>query len=186
MKKLYFATGNKGKAREAEQILGRSIEVKNLELDEIQSLNPKKIVIHKLNQAFSVLKNPVIVDDVSLELDAWGSFPGPFVKYMHDNDTKHFLHLLRNETNRKGTLICTIGYHDGKKTHCFTGKLRVTIPKKEKGDSGWGLDPVLIPEGRKLTFAQMTDKEKNSDSHRARALKMLKLFLDSKKNKKDI
>lgn len=181
MKKLYFATGNKGKAREAEYILGRNIEIKDIELDEIQSLNLKKIVTHKLNQAYSVLKKPVIVDDVALEIDAWDGFPGPFVKYMHDNDTIRFLYMVRHETNRKATLIATVGYHDGKKAHCFTGRLKVTIPKKPRGDNGWGLDPILIPEGKDLTFAEMTEDEKNACSHRKKALIMLKRFLDSSK-----
>lgn len=181
MKKLYFATGNKGKAREAEHILGYDIEIKDIELDEIQSDSLKKIVTHKLNQAYSILKKPVIVDDVALEIDAWAGFPGPFVKYMHNNDTSHFLHMLRHEKNRKATLIATIGYHDSKKTHCFTGKLKVTIPKKPRGTNGWGLDPILIPEGKNLTFAEMTEGEKNSFSHRKKALTMLKKFLDSSK-----
>jgi len=182
MRKIYFATSNKGKAREAEQILGVDIEVSELELDEIQSTNPKTIIKHKLQQAYEKLKSPVIVDDVSLEIDIWDSFPGPFVKFIHDKNNKRILYMMRNEKNRNGTLICTIGYHDGKKMHCFTGKLRVKIADKEYGDNGYGLDPILIPEGKKITFGQMTDSEKNSDSHRARALMMLKRFLDSKKS----
>lgn len=181
MKKIYFATGNSGKADEAQKILGLEVKIADLELDEIQELDLKKIVRHKLTQAYEKLKFPVIVDDVSLELDAWDGFPGPFVKFMHKNDTGHFLHIIRNETNRNATLIATIGYHDGAGAHFFTGKLRVMIAKKSLGENGWGLDPILIPEGKKLTFAQMPDGEKNSDSHRARALKMFKKFLDSKK-----
>ncbi len=179
MRKIYFATGNKEKAKEAEYILGRNVEIADLELDEIQSTDLEKIAIHKLTQAYEKLKSPVIVDDVALEIDVWDGFPGPFVKFIHDKNNKRILRMLKNEKNREATLICTLGYHDGKKIHCFTGKLRVTISKKELGENGWGLDPILIPKGKKLTFSQMTEKEKNSDSHRARALKLLKNFLDS-------
>lgn len=177
MTKIYFATGNSGKAREAEQILGVDVEVAKMDLVEIQSENLKEIVKHKLSQAYEKLKAPVIVDDVSLEMDIWDAFPGPFVKHLYGKDTRRILYMLRNETNRKGTLISTVGYHDGKKMHCFTGKLHVEIADKNYGDVGWGLDPILIPEGKKLTFGQMSEKEKNSDSHRARALLMLKKFL---------
>lgn len=179
MKKLYFATGNKGKAREAQQILGRDIEIAELELDEIQSENLKDIVRHKLAQAYEKLKAPVIVDDVSLEMDIWDGFPGPFVKHLHGKDTRRILYMLRNEDNRMGTIISTVGYHDGEKMHCFTGKLRVKIADKNYGDRGWGLDPILIPDGKDRTFGEMSEEEKNSDSHRTRALLMLKKFLHS-------
>ena len=175
--KIYFATGNKGKAREVEQILGVDIEVADMDLDEIQSEDLKAIVKHKLAQAYEKLKSPVIVDDVSLEMDIWDKFPGPFVKHLHGKDTSRMLYMLRNETNRNATMISTVGYHDGKKMHCFTGKLRIRIADKNYGDGGWGLDPILVPLGQDKSFAQMTEAEKNADSHRTRALLMLKRFL---------
>ncbi len=181
MKKIYFATGNKGKALEAEKILGIDVEISRMDLEEIQSNNQKAIVRHKLQQAYGKLKKPVIVDDVSLEMDVWDKFPGPFVKYLHGKDTERFLYMMRNEKNRSGTLICIVGYHDGKKMHAFTGKLRIRIAKKNLGENGWGLDPILIHDEKNLTFAQMTDSEKNVDSHRGKAFMMLKKYLDSKK-----
>lgn len=182
MDKIFFATGNKGKAREAQQILGIPIEIIEVELDEIQDLDLKKIVEHKLRQAFEKVKSPVIIDDVALKLDAWNGFPGPFVKYLHvasNGNNKLILRMLENEENRKGTLIATIGYHDGRDTHFFTGELGVTIATEERGENGWGLDPILIPEGSEKTYAEMTEEEKNSDSHRKRALMSFKDFLNS-------
>lgn len=182
MDKLYFVTGNKGKAREAQQILGIPIEITKIELDEIQSLDLKKIVEHKLKQAFDKVKSPVIVDDVSLQLDVWNGFPGPFVKYLHvasDGNNELILRMLKNESNRNGILVATIGYHDGENIHFFTGEIRVTISTEERGINGWGLDPILIPEGQTVTYAEMSEEEKNADSHRKRALKKLKEFLDS-------
>ena len=178
---IYFATGNKGKAREAQQILGIPIEITEIELDEIQSLDLKKIVGHKLKQAFDNVKSPVIVDDVALKLDIWNGFPGPFVKYLHvasNGNNELILRMLENETNRNGTLVATIGYHDGRNAHFFTGEIRVTIATEERGKNGWGLDPILIPEGFNKTYAEMSEEEKNSDSHRRRALKNFKEFLD--------
>ena len=181
MNKIYFATGNKGKAAEAEKILGVDIEIADMELDEIQSMDPKKIVRHKLQQAYDKLHAPVIVDDVSLEIDVWDKFPGSFVKYLHGKDTSRILYMMRNETNRDATMISTVGYHDGKKIHCFTGKLRIEIADKNYGDNGWGLDPILRPKGQKLTFGEMTKQEKNADSHRTRALLMVKKYINNKK-----
>jgi len=64
--------------------------------------------------------------------------------------------------------------------HCFTGKLRIEIADKNYGDNGWGLDPILRPKGQKLTFGEMTEEQKNEDSHRTRALQMVKRFIKSK------
>lgn len=185
-KPVYFATGNKGKAREAEQILGVDIEVADIELDEIQSMNAKKVVEHKLMQAFEKLRAPVIVDDVSLEIDVWGRFPGTLVKHLHGKDTKRILYMMRNETNRNATMISTVGYHDGEKMHFFTGKLKIRIADKDYGENGWGLDPILIPLGQDKSFGQMSEEEKNSDSHRTRALLMLKRFINSQKTKERV
>lgn len=189
MDKLFFTTGNKGKAREAQQILGIPIEISDVELDEIQDLDLKKIVQHKLIQASEKVKAPVIVDDVALRLDAWNGFPGPFVKFLHvasNGNNQLILKMLKSEENRNGTLIATIGYHNGRESHFFTGELRVTIATKERGANGWGLDPILIPEGSNRTYAEMTEDEKNEDSHRRRALEKLKDFLDSKAGSNEV
>lgn len=186
MNKIYFATGNSGKAREVKQILGVEIEIAKMDLDEIQSMDLRAIVKHKLSQAYEKLKSPVIVDDVSLEIDVWGGFPGPFVKHLHGKNTKRILYMMRNETNRSATMISTVGYHDGEKMHFFTGKLRIRIADKNYGDKGWGLDPVLIPLGQDKSYGQMSEKEKNSDSHRTRAFLMLKRFINSQKGKNKV
>lgn len=179
MQKIYFATGNKGKAQEAEHILGVDIEIADIELEEIQSLSAEKVVEHKVRQAYEKLKSPVFVDDVSLELNAWFGFPGPFIKHMHMNNNKRFLHMFRNETNRSATAISTLAYHDGKDVHFFTGKLELTVSTEERGANGWGLDPIWIPKGQNLTFAEMTDEQKNSISHRRLAMNKFKEYLDT-------
>lgn len=183
MKKLYFATGNKGKVEEAREILKTPIEILDVELDEIQSLSAKKVIKHKVLQAFEIVKAPVFVDDVSLEIEVWKKFPGPFIKYIRDvggNDL--LLYMMRNEKNRNVKLLATIGYHDGERVHTFIGRIEGTLAGEERGKNGWGFDPVLIPNGETETFAQMETRKKNKLSHRRRALDMLKKFLD-KQNK---
>lgn len=179
MNKLYFATGNDGKAREAQKILNIPIEIADLELDELQSMDLEKIVEHKAKQAYETVQSPVFVDDVALYLDVWNGFPGPFVKFIHEEGNKRLLYMLRNETNREGNLIVTIGYYDGVNINFFKGEMKVTIASQEHGQDGWGLDPILIPEGKLQTFGEMSKEEKNSDSHRSRALLKFKEFLDS-------
>src|SRR5690242_12054201 len=79
---LTLVTGNKNKAREAERILNVPLKVVEKELDEIQELDAEKVVLHKLNQAFEIVKSPVIVDDVSFEVAVWNGFPGPLIKWL--------------------------------------------------------------------------------------------------------
>lgn len=179
MNKIYFATGNKGKVEEAGQILNHPIEILDIELDEIQSMNLEDIVSHKARQAFEKIKKPVFVDDVSLEFDIWKGFPGPFIKYLQQISNDLILYMMRNESNRKVKLIATIGYFDGFKMHCFTGYVIGNIALASKGEGGWGFDPIFIPEGETQTFAEMSDEKKNSLSHRRIALDKFKQFLDS-------
>ena len=186
MNKIYFATGNKGKAKEAEQILGVGVEIAPLELDEIQSMNLEDIVGHKVRQAYEKLKAPVFVDDVSLEVDIWQGFPGPFVKYLQQISNDLILYMMRNEKNRKAKLIATIAYHDGEKIYYFSGYIPCTIAAQSRGERGWGFDPIMIPDGQDLTFSEMTDEVKNSLSHRRIALDSFRKFLDSQSKQKDI
>lgn len=183
MSKLYFATGNKGKVDEASQILDLPIEILDIELDEIQSMNLEEIVAHKARQAYEKVKAPVFVDDVSLEFDVWQKFPGPFIKYLQQISNDLILYMMRNESNRKVNLIATIGYFDGKKMMYFTGSIPGKIATESKGDRGWGFDPIFIPDGQDMSFAEMSDVKKNSLSHRRIALDKFKKYLDSQSKK---
>ena len=176
--KLYFVTSNKGKIEEAKAILGFPIEIAELELDEIQSLDLEKIIIKKAEEAFKIIKKPLIVDDVAFHVKAWNGFPGAFIKYLREaggNDL--LLRMLQNEKNRSINLIAMVGFHDGKNIFTFRGEIPCIVSKVSRGTRGWGFDPVLIPENQKRTFAEMTDEEKNSASHRRLALEKLRKYL---------
>lgn len=186
MKKLLLVTGNKPKAREIERIIQIPIEIVDVEIDEIQGLDPEKIVLHKVNEAFKIVGRPVIVDDVSFEVEAWNGFPGPLIKWLLEdkNDPTLMLKMLGNEKNRNAIAKLYLGYHDGKKPHIFTGEVRGKITNEARGDNGFGWDRVFIPEGYDHTFAEMDSKiveqnVKDKISHRRKALDKLKEFLDS-------
>src|SRR3989344_4748411 len=109
---IIFVTGNKAKVREAESILKIPLKVKELALDEIQDLDLEKIALHKLKQAYKILKKPLIIDDVSLEIDEWNGFPGPLIKWMlkaGDGDARVLLKMLKGVKNRKATARLAIG-----------------------------------------------------------------------------
>lgn len=184
MKKIFVATGNKGKVGEISDILSIPLEIADIEIDEVQSMDLEHVAKKKVEAAFKILKKPVIVDDVGVFIDALNQFPGPFVKYMHNLlGNKKILELLKNEKNRKVIVQSAIAYHDGKKIHTFIGTVNGTLSLKEKGTEGWGFDPIVIPDGEKETFAQMGPKKKNLISHRAKALQKFKKFIDTQKIK---
>ena len=183
MKKITFVTGNKAKAREVERILNIPLQISDIELDEIQEIDLEKVALHKLNQAFELIKSPVIIDDVSVEIDAWNSFPGPLIKWLlksgKEGDASTLLKMLKGEKNRGATARLAIGFHDGKKPHIFYGEVRGVIGKEIRGENGFGWDPVFIPEGKIQSFAEMPEKEKDEISHRRRALQKFSDFLKS-------
>lgn len=185
MKKIFVATGNKGKVGEISDILQIPLEFADIDIDEIQSMDLEYVAQQKVKEAFRILKKPVIVDDVGVFIEAWNSFPGPFVKYAHNLlGNKKILGLLKNEKNRNVIVQSVVAYHDGTKIHTFVGTVKGTLSLKEKGTEGWGFDPIIIPFGEKLTFGEMGIKRKNKISHRGKALDKFKKFLDGQKKEK--
>ena len=179
---IVFITGNKAKVREAEKILQTPLEIKDIDLDEIQDLDLEKIALHKINQAYNLVKSPVIIDDVSVEIDAWNGFPGPLIKWVlktENHSAKLLLKMLAGEKNRRAKVRLAIGFHDGKKARIFYGEVDGVIAPEIRGENGFGWDPVFIPEGENETYAEMDPDYKNSISHRRKALDKLSDFLKS-------
>jgi XTP/dITP diphosphohydrolase len=181
--KLVLVSGNNAKAAEIERILQIPIERVNKDIDEIQSMDPEVIILRKLNKAFKIVRKPVIVDDVSFEVEAWNGFPGPLIKWLLEakNDPSLMLRMLKGETNRNAVARLFIGFHDGKNSHIFKGEVRGVISQEIRGDNGFGWDKVFIPEKHDQTFAEMPAEQKDAMSHRGRALSKLKEYLDSQK-----
>lgn len=175
MKKIIFATTNENKIREASEILGIKVEPKNLEVDEIQTLDPLECVKKKAEVAYRLAKIPILVEDTSLFFSAWGELPGVFIDYfMKSLGNDGILTLLSSERNRSATAQTSLCYFNGKKSIITAGKVKGIIAKKIRGDGGFGWDPIFIPEGNGKTFAEMTEREKNSLSMRKIALEKLK------------
>jgi len=178
MKRVVFATTNENKIREASEILGIKVEPKNLEVDEIQTLDPLECVRKKAEVAFELVKIPILVEDTSLFINAWGKLPGVFIDYfMKSLGNNGVLALLSSERNRSATAQTSLCYFNGKKSVVTVGKVNGTIAKETRGDRGFGWDPIFIPKGKKKTFAEMTGKEKNSLSMRKLALEKMKNVL---------
>ncbi|MBT6761428.1 RdgB/HAM1 family non-canonical purine NTP pyrophosphatase [archaeon] len=176
---LYFITGNSHKFAEAKQIISDVEQVK-LDLDEIQSMDPKEIIEHKLRHAMKQHKGPLFCEDVSLCINALNGFPGPLVKFWNKSGSvENRVKRVHLSDDHRATVICTIGYFDGKETQFFLGSVegKIVVPRE---NSDFGFDPIFEVASSGKTFAEMTVEEKNKVSHRAIALSKLKYFLDSK------
>ena len=161
LNKIYFITGNEGKAKYLADFLGIDVERRKIDLDEIQSMNLKEIVKKKVREAYKIVQEPVIVEDVSLEFEALGGLPGPFIKFFVDNmKLEDVCELLGESKSRKATARCVFGYFDGKNEKYFEGSLVGEIAKKPKGKNGYGWDQIFIPKGYGgRTRAELSVKE---------------------------
>ena len=174
--KLKFVTGNPNKVREAGEILGRVIDsVQVGGLFEIQTPDLDKVVRHKVQQAYSVLQCPVMVEDSGLIFHAWNGLPGALIKWFEESvGCQGMLKMVSDFEDRSATAICCFAVYDGKEMQIARGEVKGTISEKVRGKNGFGWDVIFIPEGYEQTYGEMTAQQKNTISHRRRALDKLK------------
>jgi XTP/dITP diphosphohydrolase len=176
---VFFATGNIHKFNEARNILtNRDIAVGMLRIKgaEIQSDNLEEIARAGVRDAFNKCGLPVVVEDAGLFTEALNGFPGPYAAYSFKTlGNKGLLKLMNNIRNRKAVFRSAVAYLDSETDVpvVFKGEAKGEIVMTEQsrtGRSDFGFDPIFRPFGSEQTFAQMTIEEKNSYSHRAKAV----------------
>ena len=182
MKKLYFITSNKGKLQEASEKLqpfGFSVIQKDLGYPEIQADTLEEVVAAGISFLQSRCQERFILEDAGVFIDSLEGFPGVYSKYVFFTiGLSGILRLLEGLDNRKAVFRSVYGYYEpGKKPMIFIGECPGKITTKKQGDHGFGYDPIFIPDGAQTTFAEMTIREKNQFSHRARALEKLIMVL---------
>lgn len=187
--KIVVATNNAHKLKEIAAILGQEIEL--LSLKDIQCFADIPETADTLEgnarqKAMYIYENygmDCFADDTGLEVEALGGAPGVFsARYAgdgHDSEAnmQKLLKELAGKENRKAqfrTVICLI--RNGKE-HLFEGIVKGEIIQEKRGGAGFGYDPIFVPEGYDLTFAELGDDVKNTISHRARAVEKLCQFL---------
>lgn len=176
-KDIIFITGNQNKADYLARYLGFVVKHIKLDLDEIQSLDLKKIVEHKVRQAYEKVKAPVIVEDVSLEFAAFGRLPGPFIRFFIEEVPFETICSMLNEKTRKAIARCVFGYYDGKTLKLFEGKLNGEVSKNPAGENGYGWDKIFIPEGYEVTRAQLSEEDDRKTYLQIKPFAKLKKFL---------
>ncbi len=167
-----LVTGNPHKLVELQAIFPAHLNLtsKKVELVEIQSLSLHEIVRHKMHQAYAAIGGPVIVEDVSAELEKLNGMPGPFVKFFEDRLGRGALYTLAGEGRIK--VVCAMGYFDGETEYIADGVLdgRVVAPREGEG---FGFDFVVVPDGYDQTLSELGLEVKNTISHRFKAASAL-------------
>ncbi|WP_419870967.1 RdgB/HAM1 family non-canonical purine NTP pyrophosphatase [Chryseobacterium sp. CT-SW4] len=186
---LLVATHNQHKKEEIQQILGNEFTVKSLTdyniheeiVEDGDSFNANALI--KAKYCFEKTGIPSLGDDSGLVVEALDGRPGIYsARYAGDHDfaknIEKVLRELEGETNRKAYFITVLCYYDENGTQYFEGKAHGNLLTENKGFKGFGYDPIFVPEGYDMTFAQMEPEDKNKISHRRKAMD---LFLDNLK-----
>jgi non-canonical purine NTP pyrophosphatase (RdgB/HAM1 family) len=184
MKSITFVTGNKNKADYLAAYLGIKLDHKKIDLDEIQSLDLKEIADHKVKQAYNLIKKPVLVEDVSLEFEAFGRLPGTFIKFYVEEIPFETICRSIDGMTRKATAKSMFGFYDGLKSTFFEGKLEGSIAEHPAGNNGFGWDKIFIPEGYNKTRAELEPKEDKETYRKTKPLKEIKIFIEGYLKKK--
>mgnify|MGYP001588136896 CR=1 FL=1 len=180
IKEVTFITGNQNKADYLAWYLGFPVKHQKLDLDEIQSLDLNRIVEHKVRQAYEQIHLPVLVEDVSLEFEALSGLPGPFIRFFIEKVPLETICSVVNGKTRKATARCVFGYYDGNDLKLFESKLDGTIAETPAGENGYGWDKIFIPEGYKITRAELDEKDDQKTYLKIKPLAEVKKYLESK------
>ncbi len=177
-----FVTTNEHKRREAQAILGVALERADLDLPEIQAIDPAEVATEKARAAREVLGGtdlPVLVEDSGLMVDAWDGFPGALTKWlMRGVGNGGLLRMLAPGEDRSATAVCVVALAEADgNVRTFRGEVRGTLAESPRGEGGFGYDPVFVPHWSSLTYAEMGEG-KNEDSHRARAFGAVREWLE--------
>jgi len=190
--KLWIATGNRHKLQEIGAILGSSAELHcQLDVEGMGEVAETGSTYHenaeiKAKSLWECVREPVFADDSGLEVDALGGRPGIHSqRYSAPNPTheKNIDKLLGElaqlpSEKRSARFRCVICFIDEAGTsHFFEGTLEGRIGFERHGKGGFGFDPVFMLPERNCSVAELSDEEKNSISHRGRAVAKLKRYL---------
>lgn len=188
-KVLVFATHNQHKAAEIQKLVGDSIRIQSLddigcaeEISETGETLTENAAI-KSHYVAQTYKLDCFADDTGLEVDALNGAPGVYSarfagsQRSDDDNMNLLLSKLADTSNRKACFHTVISLIWEGREYQFDGYLHGEILTEKRGTHGFGYDPVFRPEGDTRTLAEMTMDEKNTISHRARAMQKLLDFL---------
>ncbi|RPI71683.1 MAG: RdgB/HAM1 family non-canonical purine NTP pyrophosphatase [Ignavibacteriales bacterium] len=188
MRKLIFASKNRGKINEVRNIFRTS----EFEITSLLDLNDNLVIEEnektfednakkKAAEVFIMYKLPVIADDSGIEVEQLNNSPGVYsARYAGDNATdEENNNKLINELGsfpepHPARYVCCAVFFNGQEYLIESGEIKGKIIMKGRGTNGFGYDPYFIPNGYKQTMAELSLEEKNRISHRGKAFNQLK------------
>ena len=192
MRTLIFASNNAHKLSEIRNLLDNIVEIQSLKDINLDGDIPETSdtlegnATQKAEWIYSRIGQDCFADDTGLEVEALDGAPGVYsARYAGEgcsfaDNVNKLLKAMEGKTNRKArfrTVICLI--ENGEK-HYFEGIVNGTIIEKGSGNMGFGYDPIFVPDGYNISFAEMPLDEKNKISHRGLATQKLVEYLKSK------
>ena len=184
MKEIVIASGNKGKIKEAQEILNEykiiSIEEigVNIDVEEDQKTFEGNAIKKAETIANTIGGKLSLADDSGIEIEYLDGFPGVFTKRWHNGtDRQRNLALIEKlkgvpREKRKIVFTTAIALSDGEKTICETGKIEGYVTEEPRGENGFGFDEIFELENGK-TLAEISSEEKNKISARKIALEKI-------------
>lgn len=186
MDTIVLASRNPHKIEELKETLSDlGIDLKSaLDFPELEEVEEDKLTLegNAIKKARYVNEKtgfPSLADDTGLEVDALDGRPGVFSSRYAGEDASYEENLEKlleemvevKKTDRLAQFRTIVAFiDDGGNEHTFEGICRGTILTASRGSKGFGYDPVFQPEGYEQTFAELDSQEKNSISHRGRAI----------------
>ncbi len=187
--KILFASQNQHKLEEVSKILPSTMELIGLnDLDFREDIPETEDTIegNALLKARVIYKKfgiPCFADDTGLFIEALNGEPGVYSARWHEKDDRFETNIekalfkLKDKGNRSAYFKTVVAYIDNKGEILFEGRVDGKIISSLRGDSGFGYDPIFIPDGYDQTFAEMPSELKNKISHRGRAMKKFIAYL---------
>ncbi len=191
IKELVFATNNAHKIEEVADLVGNQFKILSLKAincyDDIAETGTtfKENASLKTHHIFDKYGLDCFGDDSGLEIEALYGEPGVFsARYAgkhgdHEANTQRVLEQLEGISNRKAQFKTVISLLWKGQEFWFEGTVPGTIQTEISGNQGFGYDPIFQPDGFDITFAEMNLADKNSISHRGKALEKLIQFLQT-------
>lgn len=188
---LIFATNNLHKLSEIRAILKDKFQIKSLKdigfVGDIPETNPTILenASQKSHFIYDRYKINCFADDTGLEIEALNGEPGVYSaryageKATYEDNMYKTLREMNGKTNRNARFITVISLIIDGKEYFFEGIVNGIITTEPHGSDGFGYDPIFMPEGYDITFAQMSAELKNSISHRGLAMQKLVDFLNN-------
>lgn len=187
--RMLLCTGNPGKVAELRALLPSGVEVVTLADVGLPTDLPEEAdtlegnALQKARFAHARTGLPCLADDTGLEVCALGGAPGVHsARYAGEAkdagaNMRKLLAALEGKEDRRACFRTVLAWVAAGEERIFEGMVEGRIVLEPRGSKGFGYDPVFLPQGSALTFAEMDAAEKNALSHRARAMHAAAAFL---------